>query len=63
MLPMRNMVLSKSKPWNMPWWKCLRSLLSCKRLGWRSRRNSPAATKKPAVPQAGSQIKSVGCGG
>ena len=22
MLPMRSMVLSKSKPWNMPWWKC-----------------------------------------
>jgi hypothetical protein len=29
MLPMRSMVLSKSKPWNMPWWKCSRSFASC----------------------------------
>ena len=26
MLPMRSMVLSKSKPWNSSWWKCSREL-------------------------------------
>ena len=62
MLPMRSMVLSKSKPWNMPWWKCSRSFASRSMFGWRSRRYSPAATRKPAVPQAGSQMTSVGCG-
>ena len=41
MLPMRSMVLSKSKPWNMRWWKCSLSFASCRIFGWRSRRYSP----------------------
>ena len=35
MLPMRSIVLSKSKPWNRPWWKCSRSFASCSSSGWR----------------------------
>src|SRR5215471_3559568 len=62
MLPMRSMVLSKSKPWNMPWWKCSRSLTSRKISGWCTRRYSPTATRKPQVPETGSQTTSVGWG-
>src|SRR5690606_26714298 len=49
----RSIVLSKSKPWNMLLWKWSRLFLSRKRPGWCSRRYSPAATRKPAVPTAG----------
>src|SRR5574337_625567 len=59
-LPMRNIVLSKSKPWNIRWWKCSRCFASCSKFGCRSRKYSPAATRKPAVPQAGSQMTSAG---
>ena len=49
MLPMRSIVVSKSKPWNMPSWKCsrLRRVVQ-QRSGCCSRRYSPAATRKPA---------------
>ena len=63
MLPMRSMVLSKSKPWNMLVVEVL--LLRCAPAGLRSAARctySPAATRKPAVPQAGSQISSLGPG-
>jgi hypothetical protein len=58
MLAMRSMVESKSNPWNMLWWKCRcrarsSSACECSRCTY-----SAAATRKPAVPQAGSQISS-----
>ena len=62
MLPMRSMVLSKSKPWNAWPWKCALSFGSRWISVWWSRRYSPAATRKPAVPQAGSQMMSPGTG-
>jgi biotin operon repressor len=62
MLPMRSMVLSKSYPWNIEWLKCFRWAASVITVGWVSRRCSDAATRKPAVPQAGSTISSVGVG-
>jgi hypothetical protein len=43
MLPMRSIVLSKSKPWNRPWWKCFRSFASRRLSGCFSRRYSPRA--------------------
>ena len=43
-------------------WKCSRSFGSRSTSGWCSRRYSPAATRKPQVPQAGSQMMSVGVG-
>ena len=44
------------------WWKCFLSLASRRISGWCSRRYSPAATRKPEVPQAGSQMTSLGVG-
>ena len=60
--PIRSIVPSKSNPWNMPRWKCSRSLSSRNSSRWLSRRYSPAATRKPQVPAAGSQIVSRGVG-
>ena len=63
MLPMRSMVLSKSKPWNRLMMEMLPELrVAAASSGCRSRSYSPAATRKPQVPQAGSQMMSVGCG-
>ena len=62
MLPMRSMVASKSKPWKARVWKCSRGFAARSISGWRSRRYSPAATRKPPVPQAGSQMTSLGPG-
>ena len=58
MLAMRSMVESKSKPWNMLWWKCccwLRPSRARRARAERTRRRRPGS---PAVPQAGSQISS-----
>ena len=60
--PIRSMVESKSYPWNIERWKCRRCVASVSAPGWCSRTYSLAATRKPAVPQAGSQISSPGCG-
>ena len=62
MLPTRSIVWSKSKPWNMPSWKWARRAASVCDSGWCLRTYSEAATRKPAVPHAGSQISSVGVG-
>ena len=62
MLPIRSIVLSKSNPWNMPSWKCFDSFGSVNTSGRLSRKYSPAATRNPHVPLAGSQIMSVGVG-
>ena len=63
MLPMRSMVLSKSKPWNMLVVEVFAAASASRKIsGWCSRRYSPAATRKPAVPQAGSQMTSFGRG-
>ena len=43
-------------------WKCFDWAGSVSALGWLSRMYSPAATRKPQVPLAGSQIVSVGVG-
>lgn len=62
MLAIRSIVASKSKPWNMAglrpgaWARSIRASASC----WRT--YSPAAMRKPAVPQAGSQITSFADG-
>ena len=63
MAPMRSMVRSMSKPWNM-WlrkWSFFRrsKKISCFLFSFRY---SPAATRKPEVPQAGSQTISSGPG-
>ena len=60
--PMRSMVPSKSKPWNMPEAKCARASASWNSFGWFSRRCSAALNRKPQVPQAGSQMTSFGVG-
>ena len=60
--PIRSIVLSKSKPLNIDSWNCFDSAESVNAPGWLSRMYSPAATRKPQVPQAGSQIVSVGVG-
>ena len=63
MLPMRSMVLSKSKPWNMLLWKCLRGVSSCEASGMVRRAGiRPRRPGSRAVPQAGSQISSFGPG-
>lgn len=61
--PIRSITSSRSYPVNIVFKKCSRrslsnktSLLKCSRTYW------DADTRKPAVPQAGSQIISVGCG-
>lgn len=60
--PIRSMVPSKSKPWNISSWKWSRDAFSWNIFGWFSRRYSLAATRKPQVPQAGSTMTSFGPG-
>ena len=60
--PMRSIVLSKSYPENIWLWKCCACASSVSVVGWLSRMCSPAATKNPHVPLAGSQITSSGWG-
>ena len=62
MLPIRSIVLSKSNPWNMLVVEVRPRFSSRSISGWWWRRYSPAAIRKPAVPQAGSQMTSAGVG-
>jgi hypothetical protein len=59
MQAMRSIVGSKSKPWNIAASKCLRVFLSSSASLWCCCTYSAAPTRKPAVPQAGSQTVSV----
>ncbi len=45
MLPMRSMVLSKSYPWNMSWWKWRLAAASCMTSGCTRRMYSAAETR------------------
>jgi hypothetical protein len=62
MLPMRSMVLSKSKPWNMWWWKCFAQPGVVQEVRVALAQVLARRDQEAAVPQAGSQITSVGCG-
>ena len=60
--PIRSMVLSKSKPWNMLLWKWSRGHAIDLDFAMGAPDVVAAAMRKPAVPQAGSQISSLGVG-
>lgn len=55
-------IASKSNPWNISSWKCFNRSASRNNPAWLSRKNSPAATRNPQVPAAGSQMMSCGDG-
>ena len=54
--------MSKSYPENIALWKCVALAVSVRACGCRSRMYSPAETRNPLVPLAGSQIVSSGVG-
>ena len=57
------MVLSKSKPWNMPWWKCSAAASRLRNIsGMVLAQVLAGRDEEAAVPQAGSQITSFGVG-
>ena len=60
MLPMRSMVLSKSKPWKRLWWKCLLSLGSRKEFGVVLAEIFADGDEEAAGAAAGSQTTSLG---